>query len=319
MPARKPPPFDKCAPTPYTPTPADMCGDYLRYPCGLPAGSHRPRRLHTSRSTTAPRSAPTCTSAAAPPTATAPMPVPTPADVPGTVVPDEAGAVVIDCATCPGSAGRVPEGLAPAKVRGDVRARRVLRERGAARGGFGDRVPPPSRRARDARRAERAARRRARRRARRGPAHARDGASRATSRRSLRATARRRGRAAIARGGRATRTWSKAARARRSARSSRRGRPRTSKTRAPRARCAGIAEDETRHAALSWAIARWSLPMLDRADARAHAMRRGAPRSTRSPRGDDRRLERRRGLPSRERARAASPASSAACGPTLAA
>src|SRR4051812_43425042 len=31
-------PPDRCAPTPLSPNPPDTCGDYMRFPCGLPLG-----------------------------------------------------------------------------------------------------------------------------------------------------------------------------------------------------------------------------------------------------------------------------------------
>jgi hypothetical protein len=119
-------PFDPCQATPYQPSPPDTCGDYVKYPCGLPPGLSLRGDCYFAvndcaalcldihynchaiegycRVSTADASDPD-------------------ANLDGVVVPDEAGAVVIDCSICPGSAGRVPAGLARGE---DVVARSLL-------------------------------------------------------------------------------------------------------------------------------------------------------------------------------------------------
>ena len=126
------PDADPCAATKYEPTPKDTCGDYLRYPCGLPNGltvrgdcyfavndcnSLCPDIHYNCHAFVG-----FCSTNHAPVDGGD-------ADVPdaeldagpddGVVVPDEAGAVIIDCSVCPGSAGRLPAGLVEvASVRG---------------------------------------------------------------------------------------------------------------------------------------------------------------------------------------------------------
>jgi hypothetical protein len=107
---------DPCRPTKYSPTPPDTCGDYVRYPCGLPPDLTVRGDCYFALNDCAALCLDInyncraiegyCREAGA-----------DAGDVPGIVVPDEAGAVVIDCATCPGSAGRKPAGLEPATVR----------------------------------------------------------------------------------------------------------------------------------------------------------------------------------------------------------
>ncbi len=133
--AGKPDGGDKCAATKYEPTPKDTCGDYLRYPCGLPPGltvrgdcyfavndcnSLCPDIHYNCHAIIG-----FCSTDHSPPDAgpdggeggVADADVPDgdidagPDD--GVVLPDESGAVIIDCSVCPGSAGRVPAGLAP--------------------------------------------------------------------------------------------------------------------------------------------------------------------------------------------------------------
>jgi hypothetical protein len=109
-------PADPCQPVKYEPNPPDKCGDFLRYPCGLPSGltirgdcffgvndcaALCPDIHYSCRAADG-----YCTDAG-----------PDGGDQPGKVVPDDGGAVVIDCSLCPGSAGRVPAGLEPAHVR----------------------------------------------------------------------------------------------------------------------------------------------------------------------------------------------------------
>jgi hypothetical protein len=110
-------PPDPCQATTYTPSPPDTCGDYIKYPCGVPAelvvrgacyfavndcASLCPDVHFSCRAADG-----YCTDAGGPDAA----------NVDGKLVPDEAGAMVIDCATCPGSAGRIPAGLELTKLR----------------------------------------------------------------------------------------------------------------------------------------------------------------------------------------------------------
>lgn len=117
-------PVDRCQPAPYDPDPPDNCGDYVKFPCGLPAGLSLRGDCYFAVNDCAalcPDIHYNChatesycrTADAGDPDA----------GVDGVVIPDEAGAVVIDCSICPGSAGRVPAGLAPG---GDARARSLL-------------------------------------------------------------------------------------------------------------------------------------------------------------------------------------------------
>ncbi|MDB4939106.1 MAG: putative lipoprotein, partial [Labilithrix sp.] len=113
-------PPDPCQPVAFTPTPPDTCGDYLRYPCGLPPDLTIRGDCYFALNDCAalcPDIHYSCRAADGYCTDAGPDAGPEAGDVPGMVVPDEAGAVVIDCATCPGSAGRVPAGLEPATVR----------------------------------------------------------------------------------------------------------------------------------------------------------------------------------------------------------
>jgi len=258
--------FDKCAPTPFTPSPVDTCGDYLRYPCGLPPDltirgdcifalndcAALCTDVHFSCS-----AAPGYCSDAGPDSG----------DEPGTVVPDEAGAVVIDCATCPGSAGRVPAGLEPARVRASsalgayfasaarleaasVTAFRRLREELSAHGAPQELLDGARDAERDEVRHTRAMARLARR---HGARYVRPHVAEVAPR-SLATIAEENVVEGCAREtfGALLATWQAA-----------------HVTDAGAARVLkAIAEDETRHAALSWAIARWSLGELE-APARA--------------------------------------------------
>jgi hypothetical protein len=109
----------------YTPVPKDTCGEYLTYPCGLPPGltvrgdcyfavndcnSLCPDIHYNCRAIEGFCS--TNHGDAGVPDAAADAAVDAGPDD-GVVIPNEAGAVVIDCSICPGSAGRVPAGLAP--------------------------------------------------------------------------------------------------------------------------------------------------------------------------------------------------------------
>ncbi|MDB4947126.1 MAG: putative lipoprotein [Labilithrix sp.] len=119
-------PPDPCAATDFTPATPDTCGDYYRYPCGLPpdltirgdcyfsvndCNALCPDIHYACRATEG-----YCS------TNQGDAGVPLDGGAPdggtqnGHVIPDEAGAVVIDCSVCPGSPGRVPAGLAPASA-----------------------------------------------------------------------------------------------------------------------------------------------------------------------------------------------------------
>lgn len=101
-------PGDPCAPTTYSPTPPDQCGDYERYPCGLPQGlgAMRGDCIFSVNDCNA-----LC------PDVHFNCNVPLGYCVDGGVVPDDAGGVVVDCSTCPGNAGRAPYGFRPSFAR----------------------------------------------------------------------------------------------------------------------------------------------------------------------------------------------------------
>jgi hypothetical protein len=258
-------PFDKCAPTPYSPTPVDTCGDYLKYPCGLPPdltirgdcifALNDCAALCTDVHFSCRAADGYCSDAG-----------PDAGDVPGTVVPDEAGAVVIDCATCPGSAGRVPAGLVPASVHASsalgayfasaahleaasVTAFRRLREELALHGAPAELLAGARAAERDEVRHTRAMARLARR---HGARYVRPHVRALVAPRSLAAIAEENVIEGCAREtfGALLATWQAAHVAD----------AETART------LAGIAADETRHAALSWAIARWSLAELAEAE-----------------------------------------------------
>ena len=98
-------PNDRCAPVSVPPPDAsDACGEFVRYPCGLPAGADiRPGLCYLGVNDCAslcPDVHYSCT-------------LDTPycdADS-GTAIPDSDGGVVIDCSICKGVAGRRPAGL----------------------------------------------------------------------------------------------------------------------------------------------------------------------------------------------------------------
>lgn len=111
-------PSDPCSAYVFKPTPPDTCGDYVKFPCGLPP-EIVPRNDCFLNLTDCAGICPDlhynchaadgyCTDAGID------------AEGGAMVVPDEAGAIVIDCATCPNGVGRPPAGLAPC---GDVAAR----------------------------------------------------------------------------------------------------------------------------------------------------------------------------------------------------
>jgi predicted RNase H-like nuclease len=256
-------PPDPCQPKPYSPTPPDTCGDYFRYPCGLPPdltirgdcifGLNDCALLCPDVHFSCRAADGYCSDAGADADA---------ADIVGTVVPDEAGAVVIDCATCPGSAGRVPAGLEPAKVRArsalgayfasaarleaaSVTAFRRLREELAMHGAPEELLDAARHAERDEVRHTLAMARLARR---HGGRYVRPHVADIAAR-SLETIAEENVIEGCAREtfGALVATW-QAAHVVDAA---------TART------LATIAEDETRHAALSWEIARWSLAKLD--------------------------------------------------------
>jgi len=93
-----------CLPRTFIPDPPDTCGDYVMFPCGLPEG-------------VAPRG--DCFFPLGACNAICPgiqfncHAVEAYCRDGGIIVPDDAGAVVVDCSRCAGSVGRVPEGLEP--------------------------------------------------------------------------------------------------------------------------------------------------------------------------------------------------------------
>jgi hypothetical protein len=276
---------DKCAPTAYTPMPPDSCGEYLRYPCGVPSDltvrgdcyfalndcaalcpdiHYSCRAADGYCSTTMDAGADGGDAGDGGDSGDAGNPA---ATVDGVVVPDQNGAVLIDCATCPGSAGRVPEGLEATTVRArtalgayfasaarleaaSVTAFRRLREELALHGAPCELLDAARAAERDEVRHTRSMARLARR---HGGRYVRPRVAKIAPR-SLEAIAHENAIEGCAREtfGALLATW-QAARV---------------EDRELAATLAEIAVDETRHAALSWAIARWSLTRLD-ADARA--------------------------------------------------
>jgi hypothetical protein len=254
-------PPDPCQPKKYEPNPPDKCGDFLTYPCGLPPGltirgdcffgvndcaALCPDIHYSCRAADG-----YCTDAGG-----------DAGDQPGSVVPDEAGAVVIDCSLCPGSAGRVPEGLEPARVSArsalgayfasaarleaaSVTAFRRLREELSLHGAPDELLDGARAAERDEVRHTRSMARLARR---HGGRYIRPRVAEVEAR-SLEAIAHENAVEGCAREtfGALLATWQ----------ASHVADPELART------LAAIAEDETRHAALSWAIARWSVSKLD--------------------------------------------------------
>jgi hypothetical protein len=275
---------DKCDPTPYTPVPADSCGEYLRYPCGVPADltvrgdcyfalndcaalcpdiHYSCRAADGYCSTTRDGGSGGASDAGdageAGDAAGVDASMPT-----GFVVPDESGAVLIDCATCPGSAGRVPAGLEATTVRArtalgayfasaarleaaSVTAFCRLREELAVHGAPAELLEGARAAERDEVRHTRAMARLARR---HGGRYVRPRIAEIGTR-SLETIAHENAVEGCAREtfGALLATWQAA----------------HIEDRELAATLAAIASDETRHAALSWAIARWSLTQLDAA------------------------------------------------------
>jgi hypothetical protein len=269
---------DKCDPTPYTPVPADSCGQYLRYPCGVPADltvrgdcyfalndcaalcpdiHYSCRAADGYCSTTLDGGRDAGDAGDAGDAAGVDAAVPT-----GFVVPDTSGAVLIDCATCPGSAGRVPAGLEATTVRArsalgayfasaarleaaSVTAFRRLREELDLHGAPAELLEGARAAERDEVRHTRAMARLARR---HGGRYVRPRVAEVAAR-SLETIAEENAVEGCAREtfGALLATWQAA----------------HVDDRELADTLSEIASDETRHAALSWAIARWSLTQLD--------------------------------------------------------
>lgn len=277
---------DKCDPTPFTPVPADSCGEYLRFPCGVPpdltvrgdcyfalndCAALCPDIHYSCRaadgycSTTLDGGADGGDAGDGGEAGAA-------ADAGGVdaatqngfVVPDQSGAVLVDCATCPGSAGRVPAGLEATTVRArsalgayfasaarleaaSVTAFRRLREELALHGAPAELLEGARAAERDEVRHTRAMARLARR---HGGRYERPRVAEIAPR-SLEAIAQENAVEGCAREtfGALLATWQAA----------------HVDDRELAVTLAEIAGDETRHAALSWAIARWSLTQLDAA------------------------------------------------------
>lgn len=256
-------PVDKCAPIPYQPTPPDTCGSYYKYPCGVPAGYLVRGDCYFGVNDCAALCPDVhfnchaiegyCDVDAGDDAAPA---------IDGKVVPDEAGAVIIDCSTCLGSAGRVPAGLAREAVRApsllgayfasaarleaaSVTAFRRLHDELEAHGAPRELLDATRAAEHDEVRHTRAMARLARR---HGARYTRPRVDEVAPR-SLETIARENAVEGCAREtfGALLATWQ----------ASRIDDPELAET------LRTIAEDETRHAALSWSIARWSLSQLD--------------------------------------------------------
>lgn len=291
-------PPDPCAATPYTPSPPDKCGDYVKYSCGVPADLvvrgdcifqlNDCASLCLDVHFSCRAAAGYCTDAGDPDAA----------NVDGKVVPDEAGAVVVDCATCPGSAGRVPAGLEPAQVRArtklgayfasaarleaaSVTAFRRLRAELELHGAPYELLDAARAAERDEVRHTRSMARLARR---HGGRYVRPRVEDVPAR-SLETIALENAVEGCAREtfGALLATWQ------------------ATHVDDAELTCtlAGIAEDETRHAALSWAIARWSVSLLDH-DACARIEAAWASALEEMVAGDDGHDAGVAGLPSRE-------------------
>ena len=253
---------DPCRPTPYTPSVPNTCGDYLKYPCGVAPnlvvrgdcifGLNACAALCPDVHFSCRAADGYCTDAGGPDAA----------NVDGKLVPDEAGAMVVDCATCPGAAGRVPAGLEPAYLRArtelgayfasaarleaaSVTAFRRLREELAQHGAPAELLEATRRAERDEVRHTLSMARLARR---HGERYVRPRVADVAPR-SLETIAHENAVEGCAREtfGALLATWQAT---------------RVADVELART-LAMIAEDETRHAALSWEIARWSLSRLD--------------------------------------------------------
>jgi hypothetical protein len=94
-----------CAPQRITPDPPDSCGDYMRLPCGLPAGVVQGSRCYlwlNDCKKICPEHYFNCHAV-------------DDSCVDGNIVKDANGGVTIDCSTCAKGVGRIPAGLAPAR------------------------------------------------------------------------------------------------------------------------------------------------------------------------------------------------------------
>lgn len=315
---------DKCAPTTFTPVPADSCGNFLRYPCGVPPGMtvrgncffalvdcamlcpdihYNCRAADEYCSST--RDAGVDASDAGDAGDGGDAAVDPATQVDGVVVPDTSGAVIIDCSTCPGAAGRLPAGLEPASVcarsalgayfasaarleAASVTAFRRLHEELAMHGAPSELLEGARAAERDEVRHTRAMARLARR---YGGRYVRPRVAEVAPR-SLDVVAHENVVEGCAREtfGALLATWQAA----------------HVEDAEIASALSAIAIDETRHAALSWAIARWSLAQLDApGHARMHAAWTRALADVAA--SDTAAMERSAGLPSRiERERLAS-------------
>jgi hypothetical protein len=95
---------DRCAPKQFTPDPPDKCGRYMHLACGLPAGVTPGANCYlwlNDCKKVCPGAYFNCHAVGD-------------SCKNGEIVPDATGAVDIDCATCAKGVGRIPAGLAPA-------------------------------------------------------------------------------------------------------------------------------------------------------------------------------------------------------------
>jgi hypothetical protein len=95
-----------CAPQSFSPDPPDRCGDFVRLPCGLPAGVVPGSRCYlwlNDCKKVCPGFYFNCHAV-------------NDSCVDGKIVADAQGGIDIDCSTCPGSVGRVPAGLARVRI-----------------------------------------------------------------------------------------------------------------------------------------------------------------------------------------------------------
>jgi hypothetical protein len=96
-----------CAAVPYTPNPPDKCGKYVRLPCGLPAGLTPGGNCYlwlNDCEKFCPGAYFNCHAVGD-------------SCQNGTIVKDATGGVDLDCATCAKGVGRIPAGLAPARMK----------------------------------------------------------------------------------------------------------------------------------------------------------------------------------------------------------
>lgn len=98
--------FKSCTPVPFTPDPPDACGRYVRLPCGLPSGVTPANNCYLWLNDCEK----VCKGAYFNCHAVGDS------CKDGEIVKDAKGGVDIDCATCAKGVGRVPEGLSPAVI-----------------------------------------------------------------------------------------------------------------------------------------------------------------------------------------------------------